>query len=205
MWFSNWITNALLKNLRLTASTSALALRSNSASRHSSRILWGCFGLLLLANLARADTTYQLPDDFVHEAIPQDAAHPLKPSVLWLDKAIQDDISKILGHSYPQARLRYWRKDNASVWILEEIGKEYPITAGFIISDNQITRAQVLIYRETRGMEIHLTSFLAQFKGSQLDGDKLSHKVDGIAGATMSVNAMVKMAQVALLLNRKAQ
>src|ERR1700712_4434363 len=119
MWFSNWTTNALLKNLRLTASISASAWRFNIFSRHSSRILCGCLGLFL-ASIAYADTTYQSPDDFVREAIPQDATQPsLKPSVLWLDKSIQDDITKILGHSYPQARLRYWRKDNTSVWILE--------------------------------------------------------------------------------------
>lgn len=194
----------MLKNLRLTASILASAWRSKNALRHGSRILCGCFGLLFIA-IAHADTTYQSPDDFVREAIPQDAAQPLKPSVFWLDKSIQDDISKILGHPYPQARLRYWRKDNRSVWILEEIGKEYPITAGFIIGDDQILRAQVLIYRETRGMEIHLPAFLNQFKGNTLADDKLAHKVDGISGATMSVNAMVKMAQVALLLNRKAQ
>ena len=63
----------------------------------------------------------------------------------------------------------------------------------------------MLINRETRGMEIHLPSFLAQFKDNKIDGDTLAHKVDGIAGATMSVNAMVKMAQLALLLNKKAQ
>lgn len=194
----------MLKKLLATVSTLASAWRSKT-SRHSSRILCGCLGLFF-ATIAYADTTYQSPDDFAREAIPQDAAQPpLKPSVLWLDKSIQDDISKILGHTYPQARLRYWRKDNTSVWILEEIGKEYPITAGFIISDDQILRAQVLIYRETRGMEIHLPAFLNQFKGNKLDKDKLTQKVDGISGATMSVNAMVKMAQVALLLNRKAQ
>jgi hypothetical protein len=164
----------------------------------------GFCSLLFISVVSHADTTYQAPDDFVREAIPQDVTQPLKPNVLWLDKSTQDDITKILGHPYPQARLRYWRKDNVSVWILEEIGKEYPITAGFIISDDRILRAQVLIYRETRGMEIHLPGFLAQFKENKLDGDKLSNKVDGIAGATMSVNAMVKMAQVALTLNRKA-
>jgi hypothetical protein len=163
-----------------------------------------CF-LIFSSVVAHADTIYQAPDDFVREAFAQNSAQMIKPNVLWLDKATQEDINKILGHTYPQARLRYWRKDNKSVWILEEIGKEYPITAGFIISDDHIIRAQVLIYRETRGMEIHLPGFLTQFKDTNLDGDKLSNKIDGIAGATMSVNAMVKMAKVALILNRKAQ
>lgn len=189
----------MTKTLPAIASISALALRS--------KLRFALFALLLAVSCQRvcADTTYQSPEDFIHEAFSSAQTGEPKASVFWLDKAAQDDISKILGHAYPQARLRYWRQGITSVWILEEIGKEYPITAGFIISDDKIVRAQVLIYRETRGMEIHLPGFLAQFNNNALAGDKLTHKIDSIAGATMSVNAMVKMAQVALLLNRKAQ
>lgn len=186
----NWILHAI-------ASTSALAWRSN---------LLRLLGALLLAfscQLAGADTVYQSQEDFLKETFKEE----VKPAVLWLDKATQDELSKILGHAYPQARLRYWRKGDTSAWVLEEIGKEYPITAGFVVVGNSIQRAQVLTYRETRGMEIHLPGFLAQFHGNKLadeQGDQLSTKVDGIAGATMSVNAMVKMAKVALILNKKA-
>lgn len=183
----------------------ASASRSNCSYRQRSS-LWSCawlLALLLPALAVRADTTYQSPDDFVREAVQGSDAQPVLPKVFWLDKAAQEEISKILSHPYPQARLRYWRKGATSVWILEEIGKEYPITAGFVITGDQISRAQVLVYRETRGMEIHLPGFLKQFTGRHLDANKLDHKIDGIAGATLSVNAMVKMAQVALLLNQK--
>jgi hypothetical protein len=189
----------LIKTLRTIASTLALALRFNKRLVSLALLLAAC------CQWACADTVYQTQDAFLHDAFPSAQAGEPKPAVFWLDKAAQDDISKILGHPYPQARLRYWRQDTTSVWILEEIGKEYPITAGFIINVDRISRAQVLTYRETRGMEIHLPGFLAQFKDNTLTGDKLANKVDSIAGATMSVNAMVKMAQVALVLNRKAQ
>jgi len=155
--------------------------------------------LALCGQWSCADTTYETQDDFLKETFKEE----VKPAVLWLDKATQDEISKILGHAYPQARLRYWHKDTTNVWVLEEIGKEYPITAGFVITNEHIARAQVLVYRETRGMEIHLPGFLAQFTNNTLKDDKLAHKVDGISGATLSVNAMVKMAQVALTLNQK--
>lgn len=190
----------MIKTIRATALTLGLGLPSKKRL--------ALFALLLAAccQWVCADTVYQTQDDFLHDAFPTRAqANEPKASALWLDKAAQDDISKILGHPYPQARLHYWRQGTTNVWILEEIGKEYPITAGFIINGDKIVRAQVLIYRETRGMEIHLPGFLAQFKDNKLAGDKLTNKVDGIAGATMSVNAMVKMAQVALILNRKAQ
>jgi FMN-binding domain len=109
-----------------------------------------------------------------------------------------------LGHTYPQARLRYWRAADKTVWILDEIGKEYPITAAFVVVDQQIERAQVLIYRESRGEEIHLPAFLRQFIGGHLDGERLSNKIDGITGATLSVRAMERMARAALVLNQLA-
>ena len=160
--------------------------------------------ILMLAALspdALADTVYQTPDDFLHEVF-GDAP---KPQVLWLDRAVQDRLVKLMGHSYRQARVRYWRAAGKTVWILEEIGKEYPITAGFAVQDSRIQAARVLVYRENRGMEIHFPAFLAQFAGAQLADDRLSRNIDGISGATLSVQAMQHMARVALYLDRIAQ
>ncbi len=163
--------------------------------------LWVC--MAVCSPLALADTQYQTSEEFVREALP--GAQPQQPAVIWLDKNLQAKIAELLGHPYPQARLRYWRQGAASVWVLDEIGKEYPITAGFWVNNAKIARAQVLTYRETRGWEIHLPAFLKQFVGSELKGGKLTTPVDGIAGATLSVNAMTKMAKVALLLDNTVQ
>lgn len=122
--------------------------------------------------------------------------------MLWLDNTAQEKLTAVLGHRYPQARLRYWRAQGKTAWILDEIGKEYPITAGFVVADKHIERAQVLIYRESRGDEIHLPAFLRQFSGAHLDGDKLSKKIDFISGASLSVDAMQRMASAALLLDQ---
>jgi hypothetical protein len=154
----------------------------------------------LSAIIASADTVYLAPDDFVRQTF----SEPPQPSLLWLDNNVQAQLAVVLGHRYPQARLHYWRAADKTAWILDEIGKDYPITAGFIIVDNHIERAQVLIYRESRGEEIHLPAFLRQFIDATLAGDKLSTKIDGITGATLSVDAMRRMAQAALLLNRIA-
>lgn len=185
----------MIKNLRAIASTLGLAWPSNKAWLFCIALLSACLG-----QQSNADTVYETQENFLKDAFQEE----VKPAVIWLDKATQEDISKILGHPYPQARLSYWRKGTTSVWILDEIGKEYPITAGFIITDNYIARAQVLVYRETRGMEIHLPAFLARFKNNSLKDGKLVNKVDSISGATLSANAMVKMAQLALVLNQKA-
>ena len=85
----------------------------------------GIIALLLALSCqpGRADTIYQTQDDFLKEVFPNKVAgEDIKPAVLWLDKKAQEDIGKILGHPYPQARLRYWRKNDTSVWILDEVG-----------------------------------------------------------------------------------
>lgn len=171
------------------------ALRSDRALRSGIAL-----AILLFAAAVRADTVYLAPEDFLRQTF----ATPPQPSLLWLDNAIQAKLATALGHRYPQARLRYWRDGDKTAWILDELGKEYPITAGFVVSGAHIEKAQVLIYRETRGEEIHLPAFLRQFVGAHLDGDALSARVDGITGATLSVDAMRRMARAALLLNQSA-
>ncbi|MDB6061687.1 MAG: FMN-binding protein [Verrucomicrobiaceae bacterium] len=148
----------------------------------------------------QADTVYLSDDEFLKQTF----SELPPPSVLWLDNPTQEKLTAALGHRYPQARIRYWRVAAKTAWLLEETGKEYPIGAGFVVTDNHIERAQVLVYRESRGEEIHLPAFLRQFIGAQLDGDHLSRKIDGITGATLSVNAMQRMAQAALVLNQAA-
>jgi hypothetical protein len=156
--------------------------------------------LLTVVRCVQADTVYLSADDFLNQTF----SELPPPSVLWLDNPTQEKLTTVLGHRYAQARLRYWRAAGKTAWLLDETGKEYPITAGFVVTDNRIERAQVLVYRESRGEEIHLPGFLRQFIGMRFEGDKLSRKIDGITGATLSVNAMQRMAQAALLLNQIA-
>jgi hypothetical protein len=89
------------------------------------------------------------------------------------------------------------------VWILEEVGKEEPITAGFVVADGRIDHVRVLVYRESRGGEVRYPAFLKQFKSSKLAQDNtLDGSIDGIAGATLSVGAMERMARLALFFDR---
>ncbi len=140
---------------------------------------------------------------------------------LWLDSALQDSISKILDHNYPKLRLSYWQSALSStpnqiskisadkmshfqtVWILEEIGKEKPITFAVSIKNNQVNLIRVLKFRESRGGEIQMIAFSNQFQHAGLDENLLLDKdIDGITGATMSVNAMKKITRLALMLHR---
>lgn len=158
--------------------------------------------LLFAAGLtvARADTVYLAPDKFI-----ESAAGSSPPQVLWLTRDLQGEISRVLGHPYPQARLRYWPAGNGIALILEEVGKEFPITAGFVVADGRVRDAQVLVYRETRGQEVSQTAFLRQFHGIGLTPAlELDRPVDNITGATLSVDAMQRMARTALLLGQRA-
>ena len=153
--------------------------------------------------IALADEqVYLAPEAFLAESF----ATPPQPSMLWITAEIQPELEKILGHPPPRLRQRYWKDGAKTVWILEEIGKEEFITAGFVVANDRIERTRVLIYREGRGMEVRYPAFLKQFDGAQLsDNKRLSKRIDGIAGATLSVWAMERMARTALYFHRQVQ
>jgi hypothetical protein len=153
--------------------------------------------LLLSAAAARADEVILAPDDFLREAFGGSAP---QAQSLWLDDAMQTKLKPIFGRNYQAPRLRYWSSGGKTAWILEDIGKEFPITAGFVVRNGEIERARVLIYRESRGGEIQYPGFLKQFSGARLQDDQLTPGVDGISGATLSVWAMQRMARAALML-----
>ncbi|HNV88539.1 MAG TPA: FMN-binding protein [Methylotenera sp.] len=156
--------------------------------------------LLVMAGSAQAIQQYLTSEQFLTEAFGNEVS---KPQALWLNKETAKQVEKILGHAPHQTRQRYWRTGNSSAWILEEIGKEEPITAGFVVTDGRIAQARILTYRESRGWEVRYPAFLKQFQGAQLQvDDHLNQPVDGISGATLSVNAMVRMARLALYFDR---
>ena len=164
-----------------------------------SRVLISILAYICLVNTAAADV-YQEPSAFIEEAFSGD---PPPPARVWITKGLRDQASAVLGHSPAALRYSYWRRGERTVWVLDEIGKEQPITAGFIIDGGRVTAVRVLIFRETRGWEIRYPFFTDQFTGIMLDpNNRLDGKIDGISGATLSVNALVRLTSLALLLNR---
>ncbi len=141
--------------------------------------------------------------EFLKEAFSPASMETIEKKTLWLNQDLQNDISIILDHPYPKLRLQYWQLDNQSVWFLDEIGKERPISFGISIKNNQISLIKVLAFRESRGDEIRMQAYTEQFNGVQLNkDDRLNQSIDGITGATMSVNAMKKISRLALKLAR---
>ena len=143
---------------------------------------------------------YQSPEDFIGEVF---SSNPPKAERIIVKGDLSKEIQSILDHRYSKIRIPFWRDGKRTVWILEEIGKELPITAGFVISDNQIEQFKVLIFRESRGWEIRNAFFTEQFDGAHLTPqNKLNQPIDNITGATLSVNAMKKLSRMALHLHK---
>lgn len=157
--------------------------------------------LLLLASTTFARGIYQEPAAFLKEVFANDLPVVKK---MWLTGKTREAATKILQHKPARLRVSYWQKGQRSVWILDEIGKEQPITAGIIINNGKIERVKVLIFRESRGDEIRHPFFTKQFLQAELKPDyQLDRQIDGISGATMSVRALTKLSRLALYLSKQ--
>lgn len=149
-----------------------------------------------------AEDVLQKPDVFVAQAF---SGAPPEKETLWFTGELRETVSDILGRKAP-SRTRYWRQGNRTVWILEQIGKYKPITVGLVVHENAIEQIKVLIYRESHGWEVKYPFFTDQFMGVELkdmDAYKLNKDIDGIAGATLSVRALVRLTRLALTLHHE--
>lgn len=155
--------------------------------------------LTLVGAPALAGGTYQEPEAFLSDTFPEGVP---APAVIWLTGERKAVVERLLGHSYTRLRVRYWDDSRRSAWILEEVGKEQPITVGVVVNEARLERIKVLAFRESRGWEIRHPFFTDQFKDIGLDADyALTKPIDGISGATLSVRAMKKLAAMALYLD----
>jgi len=149
-----------------------------------------------------AQEIYQTKEEFLSSVF-TDADYKIKS--LWLDQAFLDQAENILGHPFSGFRVRYWSYNGENAWIIDEVGKERPITVGVFIQGNKISSVSILAFRESRGWEVKNNFFTRQFKDAFLkNGYSLSNKIDGISGATLSVRAVKKAAALALYFNQHA-
>jgi hypothetical protein len=160
-----------------------------------------CIGLLLMATMwcgQAGATTYLTQDQFIADNF------DVEPAIetLWLTPQIQQTATGILGHPYRSLRLRYFTGDGRTAWILDETGKERPITVGIVIDNSVVRRVEILAYRESRGGEVRHPSFMSQFIGHGLNSsNELAARIDGITGATLSVRAVTNVVKFALYLH----
>jgi hypothetical protein len=157
-------------------------------------------GLGSAGEAAAIDSVHETQDQFLAETF---GATVPAPKFLELDGAAQSQLSAALGHNYQQARLRYWKANGKTAWVIEDKGRDgYQLTtAAFAVKGGAIDIARVLIYRESHGEEVADASFLNQLSGAKAAGSELDHKVDNISGATLSVKMMQRMARAAITLD----
>ncbi len=163
----------------------------------------GLAAFLALWAFAASAEEYLGRDEFLRLAF-----GPAEPAMhtLWLTEGRRAAARDAVGWAPAALRLRYWQSGDRTAWILEEIGKEKPITLGVAVAGNRIERLEVLAFRESRGWEIRYPFFTGQFSGLTLAGDgDLSRPVDGITGATLSVRAVERVARLALWLDAQVR
>ncbi len=125
------------------------------------------------------------------------------PRVVWITAQRRPVVQAILGHAPKALRIRYWAQGGRSAWVLNEIGKEQPITLGIVLRGDKVEKIKVLAYRESRGGEVRYPFFTDQFVGAGLAPDRaLDCHIDNISGATLSVSAVSRMTRLALYLQQ---
>jgi hypothetical protein len=121
---------------------------------------------------------------------------------LWVAGELREGVERMLGHAFASLRVRYWFDGETSAWVLDEIGKELPITIGVSVTAGAIDNVRILEFRESRGWEVKYPFFTDQFIDARLGPDQsLDRRVDNITGATLSVGAVTRIARIALLMH----
>jgi hypothetical protein len=98
-------------------------------------------------------------EDYIRSAFAEELP---APNTLWVSGDLRDTVERVLGHRFNSLRVRYWFDGETSVWILDEIGKELPITIGVTVADAAINNVRVLEFRESRGWEVKYPFFTDQ-------------------------------------------
>lgn len=166
--------------------------------------------LALLAALpagAGDEREYLSRRDFLAGAFPGDAPDAGK---LRIDDALRERLAAIYRHPFRHDSVRYWRQGARTAWLIDEVGKEKPITIGVVVDNARLVAIAVLVYREGHGMEVAEPSFTGQFTGATRRDrdnvpDALDRDIDNITGSTLSVRAMTRTARAALVLDQWLQ
>ena len=133
-----------------------------------------------------------------------DSGEPAREA-LWFSSDQRGEIKNMLGHEPGTLRQRYWGQGLRTAWVLEEIGKERPITIGVAIEGRPHFTAGDPQLQGVPWVGGPLSLFLPTNLSAWgwMDDGKLSQQVDGITGATLSVRAVKKVARLALYLHRQ--
>ena len=117
--------------------------------------------LCILTGPAPAQGVYMEPEAFLLAAFPDGEA---ATKTLWITDELRGPVEALLGHRFNALRVRYWAHGDSTAWILDEIGKEKPITIGVVVRGDAVDTVRVLEFREIRGWEVRYPFFTDQFQ-----------------------------------------
>ncbi len=173
-----------------------LTSASDTASKMA-RVFYTIVLLLCGGSAFAGPKVHQKPSDFIRESLGEIPA----TRAINLSARQQGQVRAILGKNYKTRSVRYWTKGGKTAFILEEIGKTEYITTGIVVKGGRVETVKVLVYRESHGWEVARAAFTRQFRDVTLRADGQISKVPrNIAGATLSVRALTKLARLALFL-----
>jgi Na+-translocating ferredoxin:NAD+ oxidoreductase RnfG subunit len=111
-------------------------------------------------------------------------------------------LKKESSVSFHASLVPYYKNQTGTAFVLEEVGKYYPITLFVKVSpEGKIVMTHVLIYRERIGSGVRKNRFLKQFLGrSRNDQLMVDRDINGISGATISSWAVSTAVKKALYL-----
>ena len=113
-----------------------------------------------------------------------------------LMKSEQKKAEKAVRQHFFRPELYTWKMElngNVKFAVLDNVvGKVQPITFLMIFTESfKIEHVEVIKYRESHGYEVRNESFLNQYMGkSKQSNFSIGEGVDGISGATISVNSL---------------
>lgn len=115
------------------------------------------------------------------------------------------DKLSLLGETQKEAHFFTCRKNaqiSAYALIDSEVGKHLPITYIVGITNaGQVSRVEIMVFREEIGWEVRERGFLQQFENKQVsDKLKLGDTIRNISGATISSRSLTKGVKRALFL-----
>lgn len=129
-----------------------------------------------------------------------------KSDYIWITPAVRPVVESILMHEYKGLRIKYWRNAYQTVWVLSDLVKGKPVCAGIVVSQEKIQRVEILSAEGRWGSLVKKESFTSQFENvASVKSNRLTRSIDGISGATLSVNAVSQLARLALALDKIRQ
>lgn len=157
--------------------------------------------LLCIVAIATQATAFEADAELAMEALIQKhfGDDPPPAAVLSVQGDHAELAKQILGTPYPHATARYRRRGSRSLWVLPARGKTHVFITCFVVDNKKIIASEILAYHGKRGRGILSKRFTRQFLGLSLKrGDRLSERVHGITGATISSKSTINTARLAL-------